>query len=246
MSNVGRPRKRPEFDPDNVMKELMDVVSAIYAETGELKKTSEEIGLSALKVRKILITAGVFENETAAEVAELFREGKSAAEIQKITGLGRSSVNGYLPYVKAPYNAKEISLNAERIRVYRERQASVKKLYGSFQAEWTGVDDPGAAEAEKALWDTIVLFQNYRFLTMSGLPFSYQLKVGRNGQFNRELLISRRKGSKSLAWSSLKLAFYKAKKLQGHSVKRPKDIGDIRGISYIYAMFLRWGIIVGE
>lgn len=229
--DMGRLKKYPNYEPDRIMRELMDVVSGIYAEKGELQATAEEIGLSALKVRKILVTAGVFENEIADEVNRLYRDGKSPVEIQEITGLGRSSVNGYLPYVKALYNTKEVSANAERIRLFRERKACVDALL----SEWN----------EEVLWQAVVLFQNYRFLTMRGLPFSYVLKVGRNGQLNKELIVSRRKESKTLAWSSVKLAFEKSKELQGEIVTRPKQIGDIRGISYIYAMFLRFGIVKG-
>ena len=99
---------------------------------------------------------------------------------------------------------------------------------------------------EERLWETLVEFQHYPFRTYSGLPFTYTIKVGKNGEYNRELLVSRRKGSKTLAWSSIRMAFARAKELQGSVIRRPKDIGDIRGISYIYAMFLEWGIIIGD
>lgn len=95
---------------------------------------------------------------------------------------------------------------------------------------------------EENLWRCIVEFQNTRMWTASGLPFQYKLKVGRNGRFTRELWVDRREESKSLAWSSVKLAFgslYDRKEL----VLRPKALGDIRGISYIYALFYRIGLI---
>lgn len=43
---------------------------------------------------------------------------------------------------------------------------------------------------------------------LPGLPFQYKLKVGRNGRFTKELWVDRREDSKSLAWSSVKLAFH--------------------------------------
>ena len=49
------------------------------------------------------------------------------------------------------------------------------------------------------------------FKTATGLPFRYKLKVGKNGEYNRELLIDRREKSKSLAWSSVVLAFENSK-----------------------------------
>ena len=39
------------------------------------------------------------------------------------------------------------------------------------------------------------------------------------------------------------LAFRKAVELQGEVIERPKALGDIRGISYIYPMLYRFGVI---
>lgn len=44
-----------------------------------------------------------------------------------------------------------------------------------------------------------------RFRTYSGLPFTYEIRKGRNGQYTKELWIDRRENSKSLAWSSVRL-----------------------------------------
>ena len=94
---------------------------------------------------------------------------------------------------------------------------------------------------EQHLWKCIVAFQGYRFKTISGLPFSYKIKTGRNGELTKELWIDRRESSKSLTWSSVLLAFEKA---EGKPlVERPKALGDIRGVAYIYGMFCRFGLI---
>ena len=58
----------------------------------------------------------------------------------------------------------------------------------------------------------------------------------------KELWIDRREGSKSLAWSSVLLAYHNIGKI-GEVVDRPKALGDIRGVSYIYGMFYRFGLI---
>lgn len=36
---------------------------------------------------------------------------------------------------------------------------------------------------EENLWQTIILFQDYPFYTVSGLPFTYKIKVGRRGDY---------------------------------------------------------------
>lgn len=77
---------------------------------------------------------------------------------------------------------------------------------------------------EDSLWQAVVAFQSNTFRTYSGLPFSYQLKKGRDGQFTRELFIDRRENSKSLAWSSVCLAFSGIRE-PGAVVTRPKALG---------------------
>lgn len=226
---MARLKMKPAYDSEKIMKELMAAVVESYEETGELKLTAEEFDMSALKIRKLLITAGAYSNDISDEVNELYVAGKTVAEIQRITGLGRSSVNGYLPYMKAVYKPEELSLNAERISVFRSRQQAVKELAEDM--------------SEDKLWETIVVFQNYPFHTATGLPFVYELKKGRNGDYNKELIVSRRTESKTVVWSSVKLTFQKAMELQGEVIEWPKALGDIRGISYIYPMLYRFGII---
>lgn len=111
----------------------------------------------------------------------------------------------------------------------RERKEAVERLQKEVNTD--------------LLWNAIIAFQNYPFHTYSGLPFSYTIKVGRNGELNKELLINRRDKSKSLTWSLIVIALEKALNLKGNIISRPKEIVDIRGISYIYPIFYRLGLI---
>lgn len=233
---MARPKKKPQYDAEKIMKDLMLAVAESYEETGELKITAAEFALSPIKIRKLLITAQVkgliqeiYTNEIFEEVYSLYEEGKTLEQIQEITGLGKSSVNGYLPYSKYPYKPDELSTNADRTALYRRRKEAVHDLTASI--------------SEEKLWNTIISFQNYSFHTATGLAFSYKVKVGRDGTYNKELIVDRRTESKSLAWSSIRMAFENALKLQGNVIIRPKMIGDIRGISYIYPMLYRFGLI---
>ena len=226
---MARPKKRPHYDPDKIMKNLLDAVTESYEETGELKQTAVEFDMSPLKIRKLLITSRVYSNEISKVVNDLRAAGKSISEIQELTGLKKSSVNGYLPYTKSIYKAEELSMNAERIKIYRTRQQAVRNLKECMN--------------EYAFWDAVVAFQRYPFRTITGLPFTYELKKGRNGDYNRELIIDRRSKRKTIVWSSIMMAFEKAVELQGETVMRPKALGDIRGVSYIYPMLYRFGVI---
>ena len=93
---------------------------------------------------------------------------------------------------------------------------------------------------EENFWGMVVSYAGVGFKTYSGLPFSYEIKKGRNGEYTKELWIDCREKSKSLAWSSVLLALGSIKE---EVVDRPKALGDIRGVTYIYGMFYRFGLI---
>ncbi|RHR15001.1 hypothetical protein DWX49_10480 [Blautia sp. AF19-34] len=97
-----------------------------------------------------------------------------------------------------------------------------------------------AHPTEENFWGLVLAYAGVKFKTYSGLSFSYEIKKGRNGEYTKELWIDRRENSKSLAWSSIVLAL---KNIKGEVVERPKALGDIRGVTYIYGMFYRFGMI---
>ena len=142
-----------------------------------------------------------------------------ADRVLKLAGYYEKGV--YFPRITS---TEKISVGAERQRRYR----AVKKLR--------------AAPTEEHLWEVVLIYQKVRFKTYSGLPFSYEIRKGRSGEYTKELWIDRRENSKSLAWSSVLLALGNVKEV-GAVVDRPKALGDIRGVTYIYGMFYRFGLI---
>ncbi len=233
----GRPSQKPDYDPEKLMTELLDAVVEVYMKLREIKATAIELDLPPNKVKKLLITAGVINYLETEQIQRLLKSGKTMIEVQEEMGLSRSAINTYLPYSKMIYKMSEVSQNAERVAKYRERKAAVQSLHGIIEeGEMTG-------EMEDNLWNCVVAFQHYPFHTSSGLPFSYTLKTGRSGQYTKELFVNRRENSKSLAWSSIRLAFQKAMEKPDTIFDRPKAVGDIRGISYIYSLLWRFGVI---
>ena len=93
---------------------------------------------------------------------------------------------------------------------------------------------------EENFWGVVLVYAGVKFKTYSGLPFSYEIKKGRNGEYTKELWIDRWEKSKSLAWSSVLLALGNIKE---EVVDRPKALSDIRRVTYIYGMFYRFGLI---
>lgn len=227
-ASLGRPPKKL-YDSSVLMQELIDAAIAIYRETGELKATALELGLPPNKVKKLLITGGALTYPETERIQKLRLQGKSMEEIQALLNLSYSAIHTYLPYSKVIYKMSEISQNAERIRIYKDRKAAVEELK--------------ACVSEENLWRCVLVFEHYPFHTASGLPFTYSLKMGRNGAYTKELFIDRREHSKSLSWSSVKMAFNRVMEEPGRRYARPKDIADVRGISYSYSLLWRFGMI---
>ena len=232
----GRKKRKPEHNAGKKLKEQLDAAVVLYNSEMSLHAIADALSLNPIKVRKLLITAGVYESDTAKLVQQTFNtfretQNYSTAVTSTMTALNlsRPSVTSYLPYEKGVYfpedaDAANISNGAERQRHYRA-VVELKK-------------NP----CEENLWKCVVAFRGYKFKTMSGLLFTYKLKKGREDEFTKELWIDRREDSKSLAWSSVMLAYHNIGKI-GEVVVRPKVLGDIRGVSYIYGMFYRFGLI---
>ena len=232
----GRKKLKPEYDAGKNLKERMDAAVALYNSEMSLQAIADALNLNPIKVRKLLIAAGVYESDAAKKVKNTFEEYRKTQDYKTailstaaVLKLSNASVTSYLPYEKGVYfpntaDKEKISVGAERQRRYR----AVRKL----RTEPT----------EEHLWEVVLLYAGVRFKTYSGLPFTYEIRKGRNGQYTKELWIDRRENSKSLAWSSVLLALGNIKKV-GEVVERPKALGDIRGVTYIYGMFYRFGLI---
>lgn len=232
----GRKKRKPEYDAGKKLKEQLDAAVVLYNSGMSLPAIADALSLNPIKVRKLLITAGAYKSDIAETVQHTFykyRETQSYKDAVLSTAselkLSKASVTSYLPYEKGVYfpsitSTEKISVGAERQRRYR----AVKKLR--------------TAPTEEHLWETVLIYQKVRFKTYSGLPFSYEIRKGRSGEYTKELWIDRRENSKSLAWSSVLLALGNVKEV-GAVVDRPKALGDIRGVTYIYGVFYRFGLI---
>ena len=229
----GRKKLKPEYDAGKNLKELMESAVALYNSEMSLQAIGDELGLNSIKVRKLLITAGVYGSDVAEKVQDTFEEYRETQDYKEAIlstaatiELSKASVTSYLPYKKGVYfsntEKEKISVGAERQRRYRAMK------------RWRA--DP----TEENFWGVVVVYAGVKFKTYSGLPFTYEVRKGRNGEYKKELWINRREKSKSLAWSSIVLALGNIK---GEVVESPKALGDIWGVTYIYGMFYRFGLI---
>lgn len=227
--------------------------------------------ISKVKVQRVLITEGLWESKTSTLVCDAYYRRLHHAQQQSVDeqlhlsqqknpyaaeqgmkrsnhtnkqrvadnkvkisskviaaelGMSEKSVQQYLPYTKGEYGVS--TQVAQWCEKYRQRKKAVEEL---------------AAGGEVELWQALVLFSGYRFRTATGLAFSYEIKLGRNREYTKELWIDKT-DSKSLTWSSIIYAYKKIEK--GRVYKRPKELCDSRGIGYLFPIFYRFGLIEVE
>jgi len=234
---LARPKKHRETNTDDLITQLIETVTDTYLNPPEntadengrmyLNLLAEEFSMTPIKVRKLLISSGVYQTDISMRINELYKSGKTIKEIQEIVGLSAASVSGYLPYQKTVYNLEVSTDVANRLRKFRNRKAMVDKLAAEIET-WV---EP----TKDLLWETITAFEDYPFRTAKGLRFYYTVK-------GNELFISRKE--KSVTRSSVNMAFETVVRLQreGSEITGPKMLGCF-GASYLYPIFIRIGVI---
>ena len=68
----GRKKSKPEYDAGKNLKEQMESAVALYEEECSLQDIADALDLNPIKVRKLLITAGVYESDVAEKVQDTF------------------------------------------------------------------------------------------------------------------------------------------------------------------------------
>ena len=229
-----RPKKKPDYDAEQITQDYMDAIVEAFGSYDDrdgmepkqsLNTVAAEFEITALKARKMLITAGAYSTQLSRTVADMKKSGMSVNQIMISTGLHRASVHSYLPYKKIPYNLDELSANAERVKLCRNR----KRRCAEFCAR---VGMMSTSEAEEALWEVLELLSGCIFYTTKGLKFRYTIKGG-------EMFVNRK--SKSITQATVFMAYRRAVELDG-IVTGPKKLGTF-GASYLYPVFVRIGVL---
>lgn len=231
----GRPKKKPDYDRDKEIDALEKKVVELFGEPFDDRKERSEavpsirniakaLNTTPITVRKMLITAGYYSTELSRKVQDLYEQGCTIQEIMDRTGLKRSSVHAYLPYTKGNYNLPELPLNAERRRVYRKRISVCEKLRREISSP----------DVETYLWDALVAYDGYLFVTDKGLNVKYTVQ-GEELLFNQE--------QKSITKATVMRAFHQARQaqIQNGYVSGPNEL-EIDGANYLYPVFLRIGV----
>ena len=225
---MGRRKLKPDYDRERVREEIICITKNLYYKGYSYRQIAYELELSVSKVIKLLITGGIYSSDICRKINHLYESGKTLLEIQESLGVSRATVQSYLPYNKGIYNVKELSVSAERIRLYRKRQKVVKRLTSDM--------------SETALWDAVVAFVKYPFHTVQGVSFYYEVIAESEGEYTKGLVIKSGKEQKLLDWSMIWRAFTDVAGLKDKMADRSVLQSAIRW-EYVYAIFKRFGIV---
>ena len=105
----------------NVTGAQVESVIASYANNNSILETAKETGISTVKVRKILITEGLWVSDTSLKIGDLLKRGMTTEEIADTLYMSVKNVQAYMPYERGVYGGEEVSKDAIRAEKYRNR-----------------------------------------------------------------------------------------------------------------------------
>ena len=122
---MARPKKKPGYNREVEIADLIATAAALFdapyddridrpEDAPTIVSVAEEMETTILRVRKLLITAGMYSTTTSRQVQELESQGHTISEIMQKTELGKASVYSYLAYKKGAYNLPDPTLYSEQ------------------------------------------------------------------------------------------------------------------------------------
>lgn len=108
-----------------------------FMETKSVQRTAAELNTNTTRVRRVLITEGLWHSSLSDKIGNLHSQGNAAEEIAAQLFLSPKTVQCYLPYTRGSYIDNQQSSDAVKSQSYRERKknaaqrqvAVVKKQY---------------------------------------------------------------------------------------------------------------------
>ena len=132
----------------------VDIVKT-YLDTESVKETAAKLKTSTVKVRKVLITEGLWSSKTSLEIQRCLNQGKTTAEIAGILATTEKAVQQYLPYTRGMYKGDQQSVSALNSADYRHRiQVLQEKILqrsmdGAAENKWNRESEDSIRKAAK-------------------------------------------------------------------------------------------------
>ena len=108
-------------------KQVKEIIN-LYSTNNSILETAKATGVSTVKVRKILITEGLWESGTSIKIGNLLKQGLTTEEIAETLYMTIKNVQAYMPYERGIYGGEELSLEAIRSEKYRNRMKKAASM----------------------------------------------------------------------------------------------------------------------
>ena len=110
-----------------------------YQELGSIIAVQMRLHISEVKIRRVLITEGLWSSKTSRQIRSLSDKGMTVQEIAETLNTTQKAVEAYMPYRRGSYVDGEQSAAASRSESYRRRResgVSFKTEDGSGKTVW--------------------------------------------------------------------------------------------------------------
>lgn len=104
----------------------IDDVIIAYKQWDSIKETARRLEISEGVVRKCLVGCGIIDTPLTRRIAELRSQGVAQADIAQAIGVSVSCVNANTPYDRGMMIEPSQTVNAQRIRKFREKRQTGK------------------------------------------------------------------------------------------------------------------------
>lgn len=101
--------------------EYQSVVDA-FKQCGSIRTVADQLGISEVTVRRVLITEGLWSSPTSLAIGELHEQGLSTVEIAEQLHMSEKNVQAYLPYTRGSYRGTDKTSSSKRSKLYRNRR----------------------------------------------------------------------------------------------------------------------------
>ena len=99
-----------------------DLIIQTYKQLDSIRGTAFKLDISNTKVKKVLISHGLYESDRSREIAELRKQGMSYQQVADTLGISPTCVYANTPYEKGMYDSDTPTINALRIRKHKEKK----------------------------------------------------------------------------------------------------------------------------
>ena len=120
-----------------IQEDIYEQIIKEYQSSSSIIDIAEKFGISRTKVRRVLITEGLWSSRASEEIGMLAKEGYRPEQIAAKLHMTIKNVQAYLPYTRGMYG-QHISGEAIRSRNYRNR---IQKAGSAMDARFTRNDN---------------------------------------------------------------------------------------------------------